>query len=247
MNAALDFEGKTAAVTGAASGIGRQIAMQFIAGGATVFALDRNLEGVPDGSIAIAVDVSDMTSMTEAAGEILKHSGSIDVMCNNAAINAFTDLISATVDEFDQIMAVNARGVFIGMKVVLPHMLEAGRGAIVNTSSTAAVIGIPDRASYSASKGAVTALTRQVAVQYAGRGVRCNCICPGSTDSPMVADVIAASQDPAAMRLAMATRQPIGRMASPDEIAAAAVFLASDRASFITGVSLTVDGGWTIA
>lgn len=245
MTTTFDFAGQTAIVTGAGSGIGRRMAAQLLESGATVYAADRDPSGAPEGAERVQADVADIDSMAAVVDAAVARTGRVDAIFNNAGINAFTDLIAASVDEFDRIMAVNARGVFIGMKLVLPHMIAAGGGAIVNTASTAAVIGILDRASYSASKGAVVALTRQAAVQYAAAGVRCNCICPGSTDSPMVADVVAASPDPDATRRAMATRQPIGRMASPDEMAAAALFLASDRATFITGVALCVDGGWT--
>ncbi|GCE42134.1 SDR family oxidoreductase [Rhodococcus sp. USK10] len=247
MTTIFDFEGKTAIVTGGASGIGAAIATLLVEGGATVFAVDRDPSTAPEGCKPIAVDVSNWQEMSVMTDDVLASTGRIDAMFNNAGVNAYTNILDATVEEFDQIVAVNARGVFIGMKAVLPHMLAAGQGAIVNTASNSAKMAIADRASYTASKGAVIAMTRQVAVQYAARGVRCNCINPGSTDSPMVADIIAKSEDPAARRLQIQSRQPIGRMARPEEIASAAVFLASDRASFITGVDLDVDGGWTAA
>jgi NAD(P)-dependent dehydrogenase (short-subunit alcohol dehydrogenase family) len=247
MTATFHFAGQTAIVTGAGSGIGARMAAQLHAAGATVYAVDIDPTGAPSGTVGIRADVSDLGSMSAVVDDAIARTGRIDVICNNAGINAFTELLDATVDEWDRIMAVNARGVFIGMKLVMPHMIAAGRGAIVNTASTAAVIGIRDRATYSASKGAVVALTRQVAVQYAAKGVRCNCICPGTVNSPMVAEVIAATADPGATRTMMEIRQPLGRMAGPDEIAAVAVFLASEHASFITGVALNVDGGWTAA
>lgn len=242
-----DFQGQTAIVTGGASGIGAAIAGLLVEGGATVYVADRQTDGAPAGTRPVSVDVSDEDDMSALAGRAMQETGRIDAMFNNAGINAFTNILDATVEEFDRIMAVNARGVFIGIKVTLPHMLAAGRGAIVNTGSNSALMAIADRASYTASKGAVVALTRQVAVQYASQGIRCNCINPGSTDSPMVAQIVASSDDPKATRARMEGRQPIGRMARPEEVAAAAVFLASDRASFITGVDLNVDGGWTAA
>ncbi|GAA2339805.1 SDR family oxidoreductase [Dactylosporangium salmoneum] len=247
MATTFDFAGQTAIVTGGASGIGAAIARLLLDGGAVVIVADRDPGGAPAAAIGRRVDVASFDEVERLVDWTVARTGRIDAMFNNAAVNAFTDVTRSTVEEFDRLMAVNGRGVYNGIKAVLPHMVKAGRGAIVNTGSTAAIMGTPDRAAYSASKGAVSALSRQVAVQYAAQGVRCNCVHPGSTDSPMVADVIASSADPEATRRRMATRQPIGRMAQPEEIASAAVFLASDRASFITGIDLVVDGGWTAA
>lgn len=247
MATTFDFSGQTVLVTGGASGIGAAIAVLLLDGGATVYVADREPSTAPAGTRAYRVDVSDWGAMSDFVELAVQETGRIDAIFNNAAINSFTDLEDASVEEFDRLMSVNARGVFIGMKAVLPHMLRAGRGAIVNTGSTAAVMGIHDRFSYSATKGAVVAMTRQVAVQYASRGIRANVLNPGSTDSPMVAQVIASSADPGEARERMLSRQPIGRLAAPVEIAAAAVYLASDRATYITGVELNVDGGWTAA
>jgi NAD(P)-dependent dehydrogenase (short-subunit alcohol dehydrogenase family) len=242
-----DLAGQTALVTGGASGIGAAIVTLLLEGGATVFVADRDPTGTPQGAYGRAADVADSDEMTAFAAEAHDRTGRIDAIFNNAGINAYTSILDATAEEFDRIMAVNARGVFLGMKVALPYMIAAGRGAIVNTASNAAKMAVADRATYTASKGAVVAMTRQVAVQYAPAGIRANCVNPGSTDSPMVAHIIASSPDPEATRTRMHTRQPIGRLAQPSEIAGAAVFLASDRASFITGVDLNVDGGWTAA
>jgi NAD(P)-dependent dehydrogenase (short-subunit alcohol dehydrogenase family) len=126
---------------------------------------------------------------------------------------------------------------------VLSQMLRQGKGAIINTASVAGLVGLPDRAAYCASKGAVIALTRQVAIQLAGTGVRCNCLCPGTVDSPWVARLLAHADDPQAHRQQLIQRQPMGRLGTPDEIAHAALFLASDEASFITGTELIIDGG----
>jgi 2-keto-3-deoxy-L-fuconate dehydrogenase len=183
--------------------------------------------------------------MTAAFNEVLTVSGRIDVLFNNAGVVSHTDVIAATLDEFDRVMAINARGVFIGMKLALPHMVAARRGAIVNTASAAALIGLPGRATYSASKGAVVALSRQAAVEYAPHGVRVNCICPGTTNSPITQDMMSRGPDGDDIRRELENRQPLRRMADPQEIAAAALFLASDQASFVTGACLPVDGGWT--
>jgi 2-keto-3-deoxy-L-fuconate dehydrogenase len=247
MATTFDFSDQSVIVTGGASGIGAAIVKLLLEGGARVFVFDRTLEGAPSGSSRVMVDVAAHAQVDAAVRDVVAETGSIDAIFNNAAINSFLPLADADADEFERIMRVNALGVFNGMKAVLPHMTRAGRGAIVNTGSTAAVMGILDRASYSAAKGAVVALTRQVAVQYAPFGVRANVVNPGTTNSPMLEAVIASSQDPGATAERLNLRQPIGRLAQPEEIAGAAVFLASDRASFVTGIELTVDGGWTAA
>jgi NAD(P)-dependent dehydrogenase (short-subunit alcohol dehydrogenase family) len=151
--------------------------------------------------------------------------------------------VSCTAEEWDHVFAVNARGVFLGTKHALPSMLARGHGVIINTASAAGLIGLKDRAAYCASKGAVIAFTRQVAVQYAGTGVRCNSLCPGTVDSPWVGRLVAAADDPDEARRALTARQPMGRLGQPAEIAAAALYLASDDASFITGTELVLDGG----
>jgi NAD(P)-dependent dehydrogenase (short-subunit alcohol dehydrogenase family) len=135
------------------------------------------------------------------------------------------------------------RGVFLGTKAALPSMLAQGRGVIVNTASVAGMVGFRDRAAYCASKGAVIALTKQVAVQYASQGIRCNCVCPGTVDSPWVGRLMGGTDDPAATRAALVARQPLGRLGQPDEVAKAVVYLASDDAAFITGSELVIDGG----
>ncbi len=247
MATSFDFHDQTAIVTGGASGIGAAIVRLLTAGGARVFVFDRHPAETGPAVVSVEVDVADARGMASAVDAVVRDAGAVDAIFNNAAINSFRALADADADEFERILRVNALGVFNGMKAVLPHMLRRQRGAIVNTGSTAAVIGIADRASYSASKGAVVALTRQVAVQYASQGIRANAVNPGTTDSPMLADVIAASADPEATAERLRTRQPIGRLAQPEEIAGAAVFLASDRASYITGIELTVDGGWCAA
>ena len=141
--------------------------------------------------------------------------------------------------------SVNVRGVFLGTKHALPHMLSAGRGSIVNTASIAGLVGLRDRSAYCASKGAVIAFTRQVALQYAGTGVRCNCVCPGTVDSPWVGRLLDEAEDPAVARAALTARQPVGRLGTPEEIAKAVLYLASDDASFVTGSAMVIDGGLT--
>jgi len=237
------FEGQTVVVTGAGSGIGFEMARKFMLEGAVVFAADMNPDGVPPGAHALTADVSrapDVDAMIQAA---VSATGRIDVLCNNAGIGSTADAVACSVEEWDRVFGVNARGVFLGTKYALPHMLAAGSGAIVNTASVAGLVGLRDRAAYCASKGAVISFTKQVALQYAGTGVRCNCICPGTTDSPWVSGLLAQAEDPESARAALVARQPMGRLGTPDEIAEAALYLASSAAAFVTGTALVIDGG----
>jgi NAD(P)-dependent dehydrogenase (short-subunit alcohol dehydrogenase family) len=241
----LRFPGRTVVVTGAGSGIGAEMVRLFSAEGATVFGGDLQPEGVPSEATAVKVDVSVASDVEALIAAAIDATGRLDVLCNNAGIGSTTDPLDCSVDEWDRVFAVNARGVFLGTKAALPQMLQQGAGAIVNTASVAGMVGLKDRTSYSASKGAVIALTKQVAVQYAGTGVRCNCICPGTVDSPWVGRLLAAADDPAERRRQLVARQPMGRLGNPEEIARAALYLASDDAAFVTGTELVIDGGLT--
>lgn len=239
------FQNRSVLVTGAGSGIGYEMARLFAEEGAQVAASDLDPTQVPSGCLALEVDVSDEASVEQMITTAVTTHGGLDVLCNNAGIGSTTSVADATVAEWDQVLAVNARGVFLGTKHALPHMLTAGSGVIVNTASVAGMIGLPDRASYSASKGAVLALTRQVAVQYAGTGVRCVAICPGTVDSPWVGRLLHEAPDPEERRAQLVARQPLGRLGHPTEIARAALYAASDDAAFMTGTELVIDGGIT--
>jgi NAD(P)-dependent dehydrogenase (short-subunit alcohol dehydrogenase family) len=239
------FAGRSVAVTGAASGIGQAMARLFLAEGALVTAGDLDPEGVPAGCEPVRVDVSDAAAVEHFVDVARARAGRLDVLCNNAGIGSTADAVSCTVEEWDRVFAVNARGVFLGTRHALPHMLSQGSGVIVNTASVAGLVGLRDRAAYCASKGAVIAFTRQVALQYAGTGVRCCCVCPGTVDSPWVGRLVAEAQDPEEQRRRLIARQPMGRLGTPDEIARAVLYLASDDASFMTGEALVIDGGLT--
>jgi len=239
------FEGKRVVVTGAASGIGYEATRLFLEEGAAVVGGDISPTGVPPGALALRVDVSSPTEMEAFTAAAVEELSGIDVLFNNAGVGSTTDVITTTPEEWDQVFAVNVRGVFLGMKYAIPQMLHQGQGVIVNTASAAGMIGLRDRAAYCASKGAVISLTQQVAVQWAASGIRCNAVCPGTVDSPWVARLIAASDDAVAYRAQLVARQPIGRLAQPSEIAKAVLFLASDDAAFMTGASLVIDGGIT--
>lgn len=239
------FAGRTAVVTGAASGIGQAMAAQLLARGARVVGIDLASDGVPEGCHAYALDVSDPAAVQEVTAAVLAEMGPVDVLMNNAGIGSTTDVLRCTAQEWDRVFAVNVRSVLLMSQAFLPGMLDRGYGSIVNTASVLALIGAKDRAAYSASKGAVVALTKQMAIQYAGTGVRCNCICPGTVDSPWVGRLLDAADDPDAARAGLVARQPIGRLGTADEVARAAVYLASDDAAFVTGSALVIDGGYS--
>jgi NAD(P)-dependent dehydrogenase (short-subunit alcohol dehydrogenase family) len=237
------FDGRTVVVTGAASGIGFEMTRLFLAEGAVVYAADRRDGPRADGARSVNVDVTDEAAVERLMKQAVTETGRIDVLCNNAGIASTTDPITCTTEEWERVFSVNVLGVFLCTKYALPSMLAAGRGSIVNTASAAASVGLKDRAAYCASKGAVVAFTRQVAVQYAGTGVRCNSVSPGTVDSPWVARLLAAAPDAAVARAQLVSRQPVGRLGKPWEIAKAALYLASDDADYITGTDLVIDGG----
>ncbi len=241
------FAGRVVVVTGAGSGIGREMARRFLEEGARVIAADLDPAGVPQGAEPLALDVTDGAAFTAAVDAAVARHGRLDVLCNNAGIGSTRDVLQTTAAEWERVFAVNVTGTFNGLQAALPQMLSAGSGAIVNTASVAGMIGLRDRAAYCASKGAVIALTKQVAVQYADSGVRCNCLCPGTVDSPWVGRLLDQADDPQAARAALVARQPAGRLGRPEEVAEAALYLASDAAAFVTGAELVIDGGLTAA
>jgi NAD(P)-dependent dehydrogenase (short-subunit alcohol dehydrogenase family) len=235
-----------AIVTGAGSGIGRAIALAFHAEGASVVAADISgdekvtAELLGSRSMAVNVDVSTTPDVQRMIETAMAEFGRLDVLCNNAGIDgALAPVEAADADNFDRVVAVNLRGTFLGMRYGLPPMLAAGRGSVVNISSMAGVVALPGGAAYAASKAGIIQLTRTAAVECAGRGVRVNVICPGAVDTPMTAKI-----DPA-IRTQAAAMTPLGRVAEPEEVAKAAVFLACDDSSYITGTTLMVDGGYT--
>lgn len=238
--------GKTAIVTGVASGLGKAIAHECAKAGARVIGCDINEAGTEEmaeiGSFYLA-DVSVEREVMGLIDEVLEAEGTVDVMINNAGIEVEASLLDTTEEEFDRLVAVNLKGVFFGCKHAVRAMLQSGGGAIVNVASILALVGDGLLAAYCATKGGVLALTRAVAVEYGAHGIRCNALCPGDIDTPLVQAYFNATGDPEQRRAEVEAQYPIRRIASPDEVARAAIFLASDAASFISGQPLVVDGG----
>jgi NAD(P)-dependent dehydrogenase (short-subunit alcohol dehydrogenase family) len=251
----MKLDQRVAVITGAGSGIGRAMALRFAVEGASILAADVNAEAAETTAAAVreqggradsfAVNVVEPTQVQAMVEQARKSFGRIDILCNNAGIGSTTNVVDQNPDEWDRVMAVNVKSVFLGCKYAIPLMLAQGSGVIINTASVAGMVGIMNRAAYSASKGAVIALTRQVAIDYVEHNIRVNCLCPGTVDSPWVGRLLAQSDDATEMRRALEARQPMGRLGTPEEVAGAALYLASDDAAFITGTGLVIDGGWT--
>jgi NAD(P)-dependent dehydrogenase (short-subunit alcohol dehydrogenase family) len=230
-----DFEGLVAAVTGGASGIGAATADLLRSRGATVAVLD--LSG------PVTCDVRDAASVDAAIGAVVAEHGRLDILINNAGIGAAGDVTANSDDEWRNVLEVNVIGMARVARAAIPHLRRSASPAIVNTSSIAALVGLPQRALYSASKGAVAALTLAMAADHVAEGIRVNAVIPGTADTPRVGRLLDAADDPAAARTALQARQPIGRLVTAEEVAGAIVYLASPLSSATTGTLLPVDGG----
>ncbi len=237
-----EFSGLVAIVTGGSSGIGLAIADELARRGARVAALDlAPQEGVSHHQIRC--DVSDSASVEAAVAEAVAHFGQLDIVVNNAGIGAAGTVEDNSDEEWINVFHVNVLGMARVTRAALPHLRRSSSAAVVNTSSIAATVGLPVRAVYSASKGAVLSLTRAMAIDHLKEGIRVNCVSPGTADTPWVGRLLSAADDPAAERAALEARQPHGRLVSADEVAGAVAYLASPLSGSTTGVSLAVDGG----
>ncbi|MEU5906760.1 SDR family oxidoreductase [Micromonospora sp. NPDC047467] len=240
-----EFAGLTAIVTGGASGIGLATARQLRARGARVAVLDLDPSGLDEGIAGYTADVASRPSVHEAVSAAADALGGIDVVVNNAGVGATGTVADNTDDEWHRVLDVNVVGMARVVSAALPWLRRSDHASVVNTSSIAALNGLPNRALYSASKGAVLSLTLAMATDHVREGIRVNCVCPGTADTPWVGRLLEEADDPAAERVALRARQPIGRLVTPEEVANAILYLASPRSGSTTGTVLDVDGGVT--
>jgi NAD(P)-dependent dehydrogenase (short-subunit alcohol dehydrogenase family) len=235
------LEGKVAVITGAAGGIGAATVEAFQREGAKVVGVDL-LDGAP-GDLALAVDVTDEQAVQQLYRQVAGEYGRIDVLFNNAGISPDDDgsVLDTTLEAWQRVQDVNLKSVFLCCKYGIPHLLEAGGGSVINTASFVAVMGAAtSQISYTASKGGVLAMSRELGVEFARRGVRVNALCPGPVDTPLLRELFAKDPERAARRL---VHVPMGRFGTAEEIANGVLFLASDESSFMTASTFLVDGG----
>ena len=246
------LSGKRSIVTGAGSGIGRAIALRFAAEGARVVISDVDEEAAARVAAETGgetlVRKTDVTSTSEVETLVqtsVEEWGGLDVMVNNAGIGVAGTTTVTTEEDYERVMDVCLRGTFLGMKHAIPAIRDSEGGSVINMSSVAALVGIADRAVYSAAKGAILAITRAAAIDHVEEGVRVNCIAPGTVDTPWIGRITAGYDDPEEARRNMQARQPHGRLVTPEEIAAMAAYLASDESASVIGACMVVDGGVT--
>ncbi|MFI1508694.1 SDR family NAD(P)-dependent oxidoreductase [Streptomyces sp. NPDC020597] len=238
-----DLSGLRAIVTGGASGIGLATARTLAARGASVAVLDLDPDGVGEPLLGLRADVTDDVSVRAAVGEAAERLGGLDIVVNNAGIGAVGTIEDNADDDWHRVLDVNVVGIVRVTRAALPHLRRSAHAAVVNTCSIGATAGLPQRALYCASKGAVLSLTLAMAADHVREGVRVNCVNPGTADTPWVSRLLDAADDPESERAALNARQPMGRLVTADEVAAAIVYLASPAAASVTGASLAVDGG----
>jgi NAD(P)-dependent dehydrogenase (short-subunit alcohol dehydrogenase family) len=244
--------GKRAIVTGAGAGIGEAIAIRLSSEGARVALADLDEQAVErvageiEGKIlGRRTDVTRSDEVEALVQGVVEEWGGLDVMVNNAGIGVAGTTPETSEEDWERLMAVNLKGTFLGMKYAIPAMRDSGGGSIINISSVAALVGIPDRAAYSATKGGILALTKAAAIDHVSEGIRVNCIAPGTVDTPWIDRITAGYDDPEEVRARMEARQPHGRFVTPEEIAAMAAYLAADESASCVGACMIVDGGVT--
>ncbi|GAA2102023.1 SDR family oxidoreductase [Streptomyces albiaxialis] len=247
-HAAQDFDGVPALVTGGASGIGAAVAALLRDRGARVAVLDREPSGAPGGTLALKADVTDDAAVRAAVDRAAAELGGLHVVVGNAGIGAVGTVADNDDAEWQRVLDINLMGLVRTDRAALPHLRRAaaerpGRVSITHTCSIAATAGLPQRALYSASKGAVLSLTLAMAADHVREGIRVNCVNPGTVDTPWIGRLLDQADDPAAERAALEARQPTGRLVGADEIADAVAYLASPRSAAVTGTALAVDGG----
>jgi len=240
-----DYDGLVALVTGGASGIGAATARLMSSRGAQVAVLDRDPGDPAYVALSVPCDVRDSAAVASAVDAVEQHFGRLDVVVNNAGIGAQGDVAANDDDEWHRVLDVNVVGIARVTRAALPHLRRSQSAAIVCTSSVVAVVGVPNRALYSATKGAVLALTLAMAADHVQDGIRVNAVLPGTADTPWVGRLLESAADPDTAREQLRLRQPMGRLVSPDEVAHAIAYLGSPLSGSTTGTALTVDGGMT--
>ncbi|AOO80425.1 SDR family oxidoreductase [Bosea vaviloviae] len=250
----MKLAGRIAIITGGGSGIGHEAAKLFAAEGAVVIVADRDgaaaervaaeIKSSSGKASAHTIDVSKEAEIKAMIDRVVADHGRLDILVNNAGFGFAGTVVTTSEADWDALMAVNVKGVFFGCKYAIPVMEKQGGGVIVNTASAVANVGITDRAAYVASKGAVAALTRAMAIDHVAAKIRINCVAPGTIESPYFAKILS-GPDGAELRRGLEQRQAMERLGQPVEIARAMLFLASDESSFCTGTTLVADGGWT--
>jgi NAD(P)-dependent dehydrogenase (short-subunit alcohol dehydrogenase family) len=247
-----EFEGTSVVLTGATSGIGLEAATKFLDSGANVACvgkwtpeLDQLATTYGSRCLPMVTDLTDAAAIASLATDAIQTFGRVDVLVNDAGIGYRADILETTPEQWAETFAVNVTAPLLLCQAFLPHFLANGAGIIVNVASVGGIIGIPNRAAYCASKAALISLTRSLTVEFAERGIRANCVAPGTTDTPWVDRILSGAEDVAALRHQMEDRQVIRRLARPAEIADAIVFLSSPRASFFHGSVVVVDGGYS--
>ncbi len=251
------LKGKSALITGAGGGIGRAAALRFAREGAAVAVADIDAKAAEDTahliaaqggrSIVVAMAVADSAQVDAAFSSVIEQFSQIDILYNNAAVTSLASTASIGDAELDRVFSINIKGMFYCCRAALPGMIARRSGVIVNNASITGIVGAPGMAAYATSKGAIITFTRTLALEQAENGIRFNCICPASIDTPMLQASFAAAPDPSLARANNVKRHPLGRLGTPEDVANLALFLASDEASFITGGTYVIDGGATIA
>ena len=251
------LSGKTAIITGAASGIGRAAAVLFAREGACVVIVDINGAGAAETlrltqergaeAVSVTADLSRERDAAHVIEQAINKFGRIDILFNNAGVNSYTSTLETDETELDRVFGVNVKSIFFLARACIPHMTRAGAGSIINTSSITGIVGAPGMAAYSASKGAIITLTRTLALELAEAGIRVNCICPASIDTPMLSESFERTSDAAHARAQNIKRHPLGRLGTPEDVAYFALFLASDESAWVTGGTHVIDGGASIA
>jgi len=250
------LDDKVAIITGAGAGIGRATAVMFGKEGARVLVADTDQEkgiettslirGERGEAIFVQVNVSNVHDVKKMIKSVMDTYGKLDILVNNAGIYLQANVVDTGEEDWDRILDVNLKGVFLCCKYAIPEMIKGGRGGvIVNVSSEAGIVGVKNQVAYNVSKGGVIALTRSIAVDFAAENVRANCICPGTTETPLVTEAISRTKEPERVRHELEAIRPANRLGLPEEIAAGILYMASDESPYATGAVLSIDGGYT--